>query len=276
MNKIQKASVAIILACATKHTVKRKRWVKNWLKKRVEYSHLVLLKEILEADAADYKNYFRMSATTFNKLLSMVKPFIQRQNSNTRECITAEERLAVTLRYLATGRYFEDLKFSAIISPSAISKAVIETCEVLVYVLQDYIKTNIAHGFENIYNFYNTVGALDGKHIAIKKPVCFGLMYYNYKGFYSIVLLALVNANKEFIMIDAGMNGKVSDGGVFFYSKLGSLIENEAFNQLLPQSSTLPNTDELFPYIVIADEAFALHKHVMKPYSQRGLTSDKE
>lgn len=45
------------------------------------------------------------------------------------------ERLAVTLRYLATGRNFEDLKFSAIMSPSAMRQAISETCHALVYVL---------------------------------------------------------------------------------------------------------------------------------------------
>ena len=51
-----------------------------------------------------------------------------------------KERLTVILRYLATGRNFEDLKFSAVMSPSSISVAIIEMCEVLIYVLQDYMK----------------------------------------------------------------------------------------------------------------------------------------
>lgn len=59
-----------------------------------------------------------------------------------RKSISADERLAVTLRYLATGRYFEDLKFSAIMSPAVISQAVVETCEVLIFVLQEYMKVS--------------------------------------------------------------------------------------------------------------------------------------
>ena len=80
--------------------------------------------------------------STYNKLLEMVKPFLERQNTNMRECIIAEERLAITLRYLATGRHFEDLKFSALVSPRSIRAAIIETCEVLVYVLQGYMKVS--------------------------------------------------------------------------------------------------------------------------------------
>jgi hypothetical protein len=43
-----------------------------------------------------------------------------------RDSFSAEERLALTSRFLATGRGFEDIKFSVIISPSAISQAVIK------------------------------------------------------------------------------------------------------------------------------------------------------
>jgi hypothetical protein len=50
-----------------------------------------------------------------------------------RDSLSVEERLALTLRFLATGRALEDMKFSVTISPSAISQAVFEKCEVLMF-----------------------------------------------------------------------------------------------------------------------------------------------
>jgi hypothetical protein len=50
-----------------------------------------------------------------------------------RDSLWVEERLALTLRFLATGRVFEDMKFSVTIFPPAISQAVIETCEALMF-----------------------------------------------------------------------------------------------------------------------------------------------
>lgn len=48
-----------------------------------------------------------------------------------RQAISAEERLIVTVRYLATGRSLEDLKFSAVISPQALGVIIPETCKAI-------------------------------------------------------------------------------------------------------------------------------------------------
>ena len=132
----------------------------------------------------------------------------------------------------------------------------------------------IANGFGEKYQFWNCLGAIDGKHVAVKKPAHSGSLYYNYKGFHSIVLLAVVNAKREFIMVDAGVNGKISDGGVMFYSKFGELLECNSLN--LPAPAPLPNTTATYPYVFIGDEAFALHQNIMKPYAQKSLNAERQ
>ena len=73
----------------------------------------------------------------------------------------------------------------------------------------------VALGFENRWNFPHIIGAIDGKQIAMKKTKNSGSFYYNYKGFFSIVLLAVVDADYKFLYFDVGHNGACSDAGIF-------------------------------------------------------------
>lgn len=118
------------------------------------------------------------------------------------------------------------------------------------------------------------MGALDGKHVKIQRPEHSGSLYFNYKGHFSIVLMALANANKEFIIIDVGANGRVSDGGVLFYTKFWDLYSKGELD--IPEPSPLPYASESFPYVFISDEAFALGKNLMKPYPQSACNNNNE
>ncbi|KAJ8961244.1 hypothetical protein NQ318_008927 [Aromia moschata] len=72
-----------------------------------------------------------MDEETYLQLLSLVIPLIQKQDTVMRNSITPHERLSATLRFLATGRSYEDLKYSTLISPQALSCIIPETCEAI-------------------------------------------------------------------------------------------------------------------------------------------------
>lgn len=114
---------------------------------------------------------------------------------------------------------------------------------------------------------------MDGKHVQIVPPPNSGSFYYNYKGTHSLVLMAIANANYEFIMCDFGTNGRVSDGGVIentvFYQKL----KNNSLH--LPGASKPQNSEKSFPYVFIGDEAFALRNDFLKPFAQKELDIEK-
>lgn len=85
-----------------------------------------------------------MDEKTYLTLLSKVTPLIQKQDTIMRTAISPHERLSVTLRFLATGRSYECLKYSVLISPQALSKIIPETCDAIYKVLQkDYLNVRV-------------------------------------------------------------------------------------------------------------------------------------
>ena len=69
------------------------------------------------------------------------------------------------------------------------------------------------------------MGAIDGKHCVIQKPANSGSLYLNYKGTFSVVLMAISDANYKFVSVEVGSYGKQSDGGIFSSSKLGQFLK---------------------------------------------------
>lgn len=122
-----------------------------------------------------------------------------------------------------------------------------------------------AKKFKEVWNFPHCLGAIDGKHVMLQAPINTGSEYFNYKSFFSIVLFALVDADYNFIFADVGCQGRISDGGVFKNSLLWQKINNEELH--FPKSEALPGRQNIIPYVIIGDDAFALHQHIMKPYS---------
>lgn len=83
---------------------KRAIWVTEWKSNRdTEGAMAKIYRELEAGDGADYRNFVRMNINDFNFILGKIKHRIEKQDTIMRRAIPAEERLAVTLRYLASG-----------------------------------------------------------------------------------------------------------------------------------------------------------------------------
>ena len=129
---------------------------------------------------------------------------------------------------------------------------------------------NIASQFYMLWNFPNCIGALDGKHVQIQPPPNSGSLYYNYKQFNSVVLLALVDAEYRFLYVDVGSYGRISDGGVFTSCSLSTALESNALH--VPNDCKLPGSSTMTPFVVVADDAFPLKNYIMKPFGSKNLS----
>ena len=84
--------------------MKRRYWVRDiYLERETKGEYNLLVKQMKRYDHELFFKSFRMSPTTFEKLLCLVGPDIEKEATQMRNPISSSERLALTLRYLATG-----------------------------------------------------------------------------------------------------------------------------------------------------------------------------
>lgn len=128
----------------------------------------------------------------------------------------------------------------------------------------------MANEFDNLWNFPNCIGAVDGKHVVMNAPPNSGSIYYNYKHTHSIILMGIADAKYKLYYVDVGCNGRQSDGGVFNKSSFSNAMGNDKLN--IPKAKPFSGRQVDVPYVIVADDAFAMKQNIMKPYSNRDLT----
>jgi len=263
----------------------RQVWVRPWntAARRLLYGDWDnLIPQLREEDPDSFFNYMRMRPELFDEICHRVRPAIQGKFSNFREPLPVGLKVAVTLRHLATGAVYPTLAFQYRISRHTITRFLPKVCQAIINAYVDEVMEcptdeaswqAIADHFGRRWNLPHALGALDGKHVAIKKPNKSGSLYRNYKKFFSIVLLGLVDADYKFIWADVGGMGHQSDAQLYNDSELKECLLDGTLN--VPDPSPLPNDDEDTPYFLIGDDAFALRTYMMKPYSALGLSESQ-
>ena len=152
-----------------------------------------------------------MQVFLFKELIELAGPSITKDTKNVRLPIASDEKLVVTLPFLATGESYESLQYQFRIHRTTIGRFVPLVCKAIYCCLKEkYLKMprteeewkSVADKTFDCWQFPNTVGAMDGKHISLFHPKGSGSEYYNYKGFFSLVMLALVDYDYKFMFVD--------------------------------------------------------------------------
>ena len=122
-----------------------------------------------------------------------------------------------------------------------------------------------------MWNMPHTIGCIDDKHIRMECPKLSGTLYYNYKGFFSIVSLAFGDANYCLTLFNLGQYGSNNDSEVLANSQMGQIFEDELLH--VPLDTKLQKDDlHDCPYFLLGDEIFPLKKWLMRPFP--GQTAD--
>ncbi|XP_030849140.1 uncharacterized protein LOC115927418 [Strongylocentrotus purpuratus] len=132
----------------------------------------------------------------FDDLLVRLTPHLQKKDTHFRKSIPPGLKLSVFLCHLATGATSAELSYNFRVGKETIQKFV-------------------PGDFEARRNLPYCLGAYDGKHFHLQKPNKSGSLYFNYKQFFSVVLMALVDSKYQFMWIDVSGVGHQSDAQIY-------------------------------------------------------------
>ncbi|KAJ8912353.1 hypothetical protein NQ315_014720 [Exocentrus adspersus] len=205
-----------------------------------------LVREARVSDPYIFFNFTRMSPASFDNLLLIVGPYLQRNSM--REPISPGCRLAIALRFLATGDSYPSLSYAFRVGLTR------DTCVILWNVLQPLVLPmpstddlkKISKVFCERWSLPNCVGEIDGKHVNIYSPSHSGSKNF------SVILLAVCDGDYLFTYVNIVAYGSQSDGGTY----------------LLLLNYLIVPREKKIPFYFVGNEAFPLKDNLMRLFSK--------
>ena len=225
----------------------------------------------------DWIQNFRMSKQSFQYLCDQLRGVLEKQATRLRKPLAVEQRVAITLWILATTAEYRTVAHLFGVARCTVCVVVHETCEAIVTKLMNlYISfptgeqlNEVVQGFKDKWGFPQCAGSIDGSHISVTPPAMNHTDYYNRKGFYSMIVQAVVDHNYLFRNVCVEWPGSVHDARVF----ANSVLYRKVINKQLLQGSTL-RCD--IPTLLVGDSAYPIQSWLMKPFAHSPTLSHEQ
>uniref|UniRef100_A0A8C3F7J4 DDE Tnp4 domain-containing protein n=1 Tax=Chrysemys picta bellii TaxID=8478 RepID=A0A8C3F7J4_CHRPI len=255
------SNVEIMVSLGQVHGVERRFWA--WETSTDWWDHVVLQ----VWDDSQWLRNFRMCKATFMELCYLLSPALKGQDTRMRAALTVEKRVAIALWNLATPDSYRSVGNQFGVGKSTVGAAVIQVARAMKDLVISRVVTlgnvqSIVDGLAEM-GFPNCGGAIDGTHIPILAPEHQATDYVNRKGYFSMLLQALVDHKGRFTNINVGWPGKVHDARVFRNSGLFRKLEEGTF---FPDHKVTVGDVEM-PSVILGDPAYPLMPWLMKPYT---------
>ena len=229
---------------------------------------------------SDWIENFRVSKETFLYLCGKLRPYIKRQDTRLRKAICVEHRVAITLWCLAMCGEYRTIGHLFGIARCTVCVIVHDTCKALVGTLESqYIRfpqddelIEVIQGFNRKWGFVQCAGAIDGSHIPVRAPAMNHTDYYNRKGWYSIIVRAVVDHNYLFRNVYCGWPGSVHDARVL----ANSLLYSKANAGEILQGNSVTIMGRQIPTFLVGDSAYPLSTWLMKPFPYNTALSNAQ
>lgn len=214
----------------------------------------------------EFKSHLRMHQHTFNYIVKELDN-IKTKDTNMRPAVPLRKKIMIALWYLGSPIDLRSLSVTFACGKSTAWKIVHNVVSGLKNMYSKVIRfprteeevTHVVHGF-NHRGFPQTTGAVDGTHLQILAPSENPNDYYNRKGFYSIVMQAILDHQYRFLDVYIGWPGKAHDARIFKHSSICNRLSN-----YLPQLTTFVNAVNV-PLHLIGDAAYPLSHFLMTPF----------
>ena len=170
-----------------------------------------------------------------------------------RRCIDFKTELLIFLWYIANKVSIRDVADRFGVCEASVLRIRNRLCNMFIdKVMKKVIKfPDVDKCRETANQFPGVVGAIDGTHIRIPRPVHDGDQFFNRKVFYSFNTQVMCDFNLEFIDVFTGFPGRVHDARVFHKSPIPEFLSN------------LPNE-----FHILGDAAYPLLINLLTPFRE--------
>ena len=221
----------------------------------------------------EWQKHFRLKREVFNYLVQQLKEsgWVKDNECRARDRqITTEFKVAVAIFHMAHGGSWFQTGMASGISADAVREYTTAVCEGIVEVIRpQYMRkptteelVEVQRRFADRRGIANVGGAVDGTHVPYQPPSkVFMEDYHNYKGWYSILVVAVVNSFYMFVDAEVGNPGRMSDSTATLASDFYQNILNDREGWLGPTG------------LLISDGAFSAGDFVLTPFPGNNLNN---
>lgn len=208
-------------------------------------------------DDIDFKMRFRFSKATVEVILNLIGANLK-ATSLRNDPISPINQVLITLRFYATGSFQLCTGDNFLVSQSSVSRIFAKISHYIALKSNIYItmpQTRFAIGkinsdFYKIARFPRVLGTIDGTHIKIQSPGGdTAELYRNRKGWFSINVQMVANANLKVMDIVTCYPGSAHDSTIFNESRLRVKLEDDAFGDCY----------------LLGDSAYPCRKYLLTP-----------
>ncbi|CAH2100915.1 unnamed protein product [Euphydryas editha] len=251
---VETKSRCFVEGCQRKEVEKRPALYKKRLK---EYSDInqkkKLWEEVYEAVVPEWnqlnaEDKIRMGKASVESVLNEITPFIK-VKSRRNNGIPPLHQLLLALRFYALGTMLNSVADFAGVSLSSACRKVADISAAIARLYNKYIflHPRTTDKFYNISQFPRVCGAIDCTHVRIQSPCStIGEEYRNRKGYFSINVQAVCDADLKLLNVAARWPGSAHDATIFNNSVSRAQCEDGIIkNHWLLGNSVYPNRSYL-------------------------------